>query len=116
MSMRLSNLAAVAFTAVIAGAAAMWSAAATAAPIPITWADLIPASAIIGSAVHELSGTVQHSQVSAAPETTDGAPTKTIEELLGISSGVAYRNDLDQKEVKISGFLQIGRASCRARG
>ena len=48
---------------------------------------------------------MQHSQVSAAPESTDGAPTKTIEELLGISSGVAYRNDLDHKEVKISGFL-----------
>ena len=97
----LSSLAA----AVVAGAAIAWSAAACAAPIAITWSDLIPASAIIGGSVHALSGTVQHSQVSSAAENIDGAPTKSIEELLGISSGVAYRNDLDMKEVKISGFL-----------
>jgi hypothetical protein len=105
MTKHLSKFAATAFTVVIAGAAAMWTAAASAAPIAITWADLIPASAIIGDKVHELSGTVQHGQVSAAPENVDGSPTKSIEELLGISSGVAYRKDLDQKEVKISGFL-----------
>jgi hypothetical protein len=105
MTKHPSKFAATAFTVVIAGAAAMWTAAASAAPIAITWADLIPASAVIGDKVHELSGTVQHGQVSAAPENVDGSPTKSIEELLGISSGVAYRNDLDQKEVKISGFL-----------
>src|SRR3954466_16133084 len=105
MTKHLSRFIGTAFTVVIAGAAAVWAAAASAAPIPITWADLIPASAIIGDKVHELSGTVQHGQVSAAPENVDGSPTKSIEELLGISSGVAYRNDLDQKEIKISGFL-----------
>ena len=73
----------------------------TAAAIQVTWEDLIPASAVIGDKVHELTGTVQHSQVSAAPENVDGAPTKSIEELLGISSGVAYRNDLNQKEVRV---------------
>jgi|SRR5437868_7093152 len=104
MSMRLSNLAAAAAIA-IGGGVALWSAANAAAAIQVTWEDLIPASAVIGDKVHELTGTVQHSQVSAAPENVDGAPTKSIEELLGISSGVAYRNDLNQKEVKISGFL-----------
>jgi hypothetical protein len=78
---------------------------ATAAPIAITWADLIPASAVIGDSVHELTGTVQHNQVTNDAESATGGPTVSIEQLLGISSGVAYRNDLDQKEVKISGFI-----------
>ncbi len=78
-----------------------------AAVINITWADLIPASALVGGKANILQGTVQHSQVSAAPETagSTAVPTQTIEQLMGITSAVAYRNDLDQKEVKLSGFI-----------
>jgi hypothetical protein len=93
---------------VVAGffaAAAFGAGAVSAAPIDITWADLIPASAIIGDKVHELSGTVAHSQVTNDAESATGGPTVSIESLLGISSGVAYRNDLDHKDVKISGFI-----------
>ncbi len=79
----------------------------SAAVIDITWADLIPASALINGKATILSGTVQHSQVSSAPETAGSTPlpTESIEKLMGISSGVAYRNDLDKKDVKISGFI-----------
>jgi hypothetical protein len=80
---------------------------ASAAVINITWADLIPASALIGGKpANVLGGVVQHSQVSTTGETAGASqPTTSIEELLGITSGVAYRNDLDKKDVKISGFV-----------
>jgi hypothetical protein len=87
----------------IAGAVA--AGPAVAAPIDVTWADLIPKSAIIGDKVNVLQGTVQHSQVSNAAETAANQQTQSIEEILGISSGVAYRSDLDHAEVRISGFL-----------
>jgi hypothetical protein len=80
---------------------------ASAAVINITWADLIPASALIGGKpANVLGGVVQHSQVSSSAETAGSSqPTTSIEQLLGITSGVAYRNDLDKKEVKLSGFV-----------
>jgi uncharacterized protein len=80
---------------------------ASAAVIDITWADLIPASALIGGKpANVLGGVVQHSQVSNAAEAAGASqPTTSIEQLLGITSGVAYRNDLDHKDVKLSGFI-----------
>ena len=101
MHIRLGGLVVASFLA----AAALCGPAANAAPIDITWADLIPASAIIGDKVHELSGTVQHNQVTNEAESTTATSSVSIEQLLGISSGVAYRNDLDHKDVKISGFI-----------
>ncbi|MFO1183633.1 MAG: DUF3299 domain-containing protein [Bauldia sp.] len=76
-----------------------------AAPIEITWSDLVPASAIVGDKVRQLTGTVQHNQVTNDAENAANAKTTTVEEMLGISSGVAFRKDLDNKEVKLSGFI-----------
>jgi hypothetical protein len=103
MQARLKSLAIAGLVAVAAAFAG--TAAVSAAPIQITWADLIPASAVIGDKVHELSGTVQHSQVTNDAESASGAPSVSIEQLLGISSGTAYRTDLDKKDVQISGFI-----------
>ena len=102
MRMSLVRLAA---ASLFAAVTAVGVSGAVAAPLDITWADLIPASAIIGDKVHELSGSVSHSQVTDEAESSTSAPSVSIEQLLGISSGVAYRNDLDHKDVKISGFL-----------
>jgi hypothetical protein len=77
-----------------------------AAVIDITWADLIPKSAIVGDKAKVLEGIVQHSQVSSAPEAAGASqPTVSVEQLLGITSAIAYRNDLDQKDVRLSGFI-----------
>jgi hypothetical protein len=98
--MKLRLIAAFGLVALIAAVPA------SAAVIDITWADLIPKSALVGDSAKILQGTVQHSQVSTLSESAAStAPTKTIEEILGITSAVAYRNDLDQKDVKISGFV-----------
>jgi hypothetical protein len=101
MHSRLAGFAVAGFIAV----ASAFGSGAIAAPISITFADLIPASAIIGDKVHELTGIVQHNQVSNDAESSTGGPAVTAEQLLGISSGTAYRNDLDHKDVKINGFL-----------
>jgi hypothetical protein len=88
------------------GLVGLLAAPAHAAPIDITWADLIPKSAVVGDKAKVLEGVVQHAQVSSAPESAGASqPTASIEQLLGITSAVAYRNDLDQKDVKISGFI-----------
>jgi hypothetical protein len=93
-------------TLVAAFAACLAANIARAVPLAITWADLIPAAVITGKDVHLLEGVVQHSQVSSAPESSAAAtPSTSIEELLGISSGTAFRNDLDRTEVKLSGFV-----------
>jgi hypothetical protein len=77
-----------------------------AAVIDVTWADLIPKSAVVGDKAKVLEGIIQHAQVSSAPETAGASqPTASIEQLLGITSAVAYRSDLDQKDVRISGFI-----------
>jgi hypothetical protein len=102
MCNRPASFAAAGFLAITT---AIGAGAASAAPLDISWADLIPASAIIGDKVHELSGTVAHNQVTNDAESSTGGPSTSIEQLLGISSGVAYRNDLDHKDVRISGFL-----------
>src|SRR5436309_201911 len=101
MQGRLTHLAVAALLAIAASFGARTS---SAAPIAITFADLIPASAIIGDKVHELTGFVQHNQVTNEAESSTGGPTVSAEQLLGISSGVVYRNDLDHKDVKINGF------------
>jgi hypothetical protein len=103
MHTRLKNLALAGLVALAAAFAGGVSA--NAAAIDVKWADLIPASDILGDSVHELTGTVQHSQVTNDAESSTGGPTVSIEQLLGIASGVAYRNDLDNKEVRISGFI-----------
>src|SRR4051812_46387095 len=57
MRNRLARLAA---AGLFAAVTAVGIGTANAAAIEITWADLIPASAIIGDKVHELSGSVSH--------------------------------------------------------
>lgn len=74
-------------------------------PVELTWADLIPESARAGGEVHVLQGIVQHSQVSQAPEAAAGDAPVAIEDVMGISSPVAYRTDLAGAEVKIEGYL-----------
>lgn len=91
--------------ALAASLALALAAAGDAAPVELTWSDLIPASAVLGGKVNTLTGTVQHNQVTADKETPGPVATAPIEEMLGISSGVAFRNDLDGKEVKLSGFI-----------
>jgi hypothetical protein len=83
----------------------IFSLSALAAPVELTWPDLIPASARVGGQVTVLEGIVQHSQVSQAPEAAAGAAPVSIESLMGISSAVEYRTDLAGAEVKISGYL-----------
>jgi hypothetical protein len=88
----------------LAGAAAA-SLPVSANPIELTWADLIPESARTGGQVTVLEGIVQHNQVSQAPEAAAGNTPVAIEDVMGISSTVAYRTDLAGAEVTIQGYL-----------
>ncbi len=78
---------------------------ASAAPVELTWSDLIPESARTGAEVNVLTGVVQHAQVSQAPEAAAGDAPVSIESVMGISSPVAYRTDLAGAEVRIEGYL-----------
>jgi hypothetical protein len=77
---------------------------AQAQPLELTWADLIPASAVLGERATILQGIIQHAQVSNTPENASQT-TQSIEALMGIASPVEYRTDLEGREVTLFGYV-----------